>query len=309
MKIPPLIFILFGLIVTSCHFNQQSAVSQNGRVDSTSIKSFTTDSNLNATIDSIKIDSNLINKLKTHLKTYTLYSGADILPRPTHWSDETSFFGVYQFSDSVTGIGLDLNDDTHTYYANLFNSVKVDFPACPSLTTLLHNDTIKDLFFKNDTTRYFYVYCTKGLTTAKIKDVYFNGGPCCGFIAIQLSHIDTVKYGHPVIASKRKINLTYSVNKEFQHDLNVVDSMDEFQSYFRGPDTTYTKQTVNSKEVQIPLSVQFASNDTLFFTYTDNFQPWGDDTEYRSRTVFKHGRKLAVIWWSGGIVSMASECD
>lgn len=220
------------------------------------------------------------------------------------WSRLRDFYSVYRFSKNIYGIGIALPDDTteklsssiflKALYATLTeNPIPVDTLYHFSLyrKTGLH----KILF--SDTTRLFYIYCTKGLTTATISDVYYHQDACVYFMVFNLSHIDTAMFGQPLIASRKKIKLTYSNNKEFQRDLVTYDSL--------------LKARVEYKDTAI-IPFQFAYNDSLFFTYSDDFT-WWKDTTFKcglpGRSIYKIDGKKVSLKWGDYLELIGIPCD
>jgi hypothetical protein len=101
----------------------------------------------------------------------------------------------------------------------------------------------------------FYVYCTKGRVTRRIKDAVFALNECkSNIVVFRFSSIDSLKYGHPIFCSKEKLNLTYNNNPEFDKKLAL---------FVAGIPSNY------SDSMQ---SVTFAYSDSLFYTYSDNFK-------------------------------------
>lgn len=221
-----------------------------------------------------------------------------------HWSNLNDFYSVYRFSKNTYGIGIALPDDTLPNYPNriflkAINNVVNEEPR--AIDTLCHfslfrNNTAFKILF-SDTARFFYVYCTKGLTTAQIYDVYYHKDECVYFILFRLSSIDTGKFGQPLIASQKKINLTYSNNKDFQRDLIKYDSI--------------FKKSEDYKDTSIT-PYQFAYNDSLFFTYSDDFIWWKDMSftcSFPGRSIYKMKNKKVTLYWGDYLELFGIPCD
>ena len=149
----------------------------------------------------------------------------------------------------------------------------------------------------NNINKKFYIYCTKGRVTRKIKDAVFALNECkSNIVVFRFSSIDSLKYGHPIFCSKEKLNLTYNNNQEFDKKLAL---------FVAGIPSDY------SDSMQ---SVTFAYSDSLFYTYSDNFK-WNlteqEDCLFPSRAIFfKPLHTDSISWlWAQGLDLLGIPCD
>ncbi len=315
-----LFFILFAFALSSCNFIMHRQPVDMARIDSVNLAQARRDSI--AAYKQYKQDS-AKKGYRPHFTTY-MFDTSDAIPdsprpdasvaavKPKHWSELQDFWSVYRFGDNLYCIGIQLSDDTTTTVIDsLFHETTFDRPIYDSAnhdhiidTTvaapLQENMAFTSAMLHNDNTRSFYVYCTRGITAARVTRVLYHLDACVYYVAIQLETIDTAKYGMPLIASKDKINLTYGTIPAFQHDL------EEFHSYKYGiVDGDYT--WVNPAVPHL-----FAYNDSLFFTYTDNFNYYNSEDsqgDYPGRMIFINRGKKVSLYSDADVDFFGIGCD
>jgi hypothetical protein len=114
---------------------------------------------------------------------------------------------------------------------------------------------------------------------------------------MKLSTIDTNKYGQPVIASKKRYDLSYQGDPYLQKGVeNYQDVWNKKSDY---------KDSVIAK--------QFASNTTLFFAYSDDFNWFESKNKSKSlfplRMIFRSSGKSAKLEWVNGLDLFGVGCD
>jgi hypothetical protein len=207
------------------------------------------------------------------------------------WSELADFFPIYRFSNNRLGIGIEIEDGGNYALTDNFLIQNKDYEdrIVDTLSPFILKKSYKlaDAIFNNDTTRFFYIYCTKGVTISKIKDVLYNYEECSALLVLELTPINKAKYGEALIASKQLIDLKYTTLNHFQEDLMV---------YGR-----FLKDKSDYKDAIMPM--QFAYNDAYFFVYNDDFN-WQNRTDkkclFPSRQIFKkEGNRVKRIWAQG----------
>jgi hypothetical protein len=210
-----------------------------------------------------------------------------------HWSDASDYYGVYHFAKKITGIGFDDSWPLHSSF-KLDDGVLVDTTGNYSIR---YSKKLSDFVLNNDTSKIFYIYCTRGTTKATIDKVLYGTTDCTDVLILQLSKIDTLQFGQPVIASKKLFDLTYKTNQKFQNGLARYEAIMKKKA-------DYTDS--------IP-SRQFAYNSKLFFAYSDDFE-WFESNEDRkclfpSRTVYRIVGNSAKAEWADDLDLFGIPCD
>jgi hypothetical protein len=143
----------------------------------------------------------------------------------------------------------------------------------------------------------FWVYCTKGIVQRTIKDVVFSLDECkSNIVVFRFEPIDINKYGHPIFCSKIKLPLTFSDNIPL--DKKVAEYVSQLQYDY--------SDSIQPKT--------FAYSDTLFCTYSDNFN-WNNssnsDCLFPSRAIFSKSTQADTIHrqWAYGLDLFGIPCD
>lgn len=133
----------------------------------------------------------------------------------------------------------------------------------------------------------FFIYCTKGIVKRQLKDVLFCANYCQSSIfALRFDHIDTVEYGHPLMASRKNA-------AAFFHE-------DAMQARINSFNDSMVKHIRDYSDT-LPPKI-YARQDSIFFVYYDNFswpQDPGDKQCYfpgRVQYVIREG-KIATKQW------------
>jgi hypothetical protein len=184
-----------------------------------------------------------------------------------NWTSLDKYFQVYAFSDKVMGLTIELGYTTTTQNAiidSIFNRFyKTDtlgnmINACIPIDTngdfKFYRSQYLDDSLLNISEKQFYVYCTKGVVQRTIKDVVFSLDECkSNIVVFRFDPIDTSKYGYPIFCSRIKLPLTFGDNISF--DKKIATYVSQLQYDY--------SDSIQSKT--------FAYSDTLFCTYSDNF--------------------------------------
>lgn len=124
----------------------------------------------------------------------------------------------------------------------------------------------------------FYICCTKNVVKRKISRVLFSANTCnSSFFAFQFDPVDPEKDGHPLLASRRRIESPYA-NPAAEKAIN------RFNDSLIRAGRDYTDS--------LHLHVFAQRDDSLFFIYSDDFH-WAFMQE--DRKCFFPGRYLVVI--------------
>ncbi len=220
------------------------------------------------------------------------------------WSEVDDFFPVYKFSDQLFGIGIEIGNGgnyklidslvkNYNVYSDSFGVIiDTSGPYTVKKSVLLEN-----VFYNNDTTKFFNIICQYGKTKAKITDVFVGMTDCSEVLILKLSPIDTQKFGFPLIAIKKDLDLKYSKDNIFQRKLV------EFNKW--------SNQKADFTDSIIP--VQFAKNDSQFFIYSDDFKWFSRENGYieclyPARSIYTIKDKKVIYEWSAGLDLFGIPC-
>ncbi len=214
------------------------------------------------------------------------------------WSDLNTFFPVYSFTNNCMGIGFEISDDYELIDNILLQNKSEKDSIAPIKTAFILKKSfkLKDAIFKNDTTKFMYIYCTKGVTISQIKDVLYNYEECFSVLILEIMPINKAKFGEPLIASKQFFDLKYENLPAFQADLAVFDQ--------------FLKDKADYKDAIPPK--QFAYNDDYFFSYNDNFNWQNKDDNsclFPTRNIYKKQGNLIKNIWSNSLDLFGIPCD
>jgi hypothetical protein len=223
-----------------------------------------------------------------------------------HWSDLSDYYGVYRFANNITGIGFEtLSGIDKTLLDSLYqrgtsgsDSTEKDVLVDTTGSYSIHySKKLSDLILDNDTAKIFYIYCTRGMTKATIEKVLYGTTDCTSVLILNLSKIDTQQFGQPVIASKKRINVSFKCDQRIQKAVSINEMlMNEKADY---------KDSIRYQ--------QFAYNSQLFFTYSDDFK-WfgakeGSKCLFPSRSAYRISGNSAKIDWSDSLDLFGIPCD
>lgn len=234
-----------------------------------------------------------------------------IITAPIEEKANIPYFSVYQFSDKTTAIvsNFSENPDSLTIFDDIFE--KIDSKDSLSLRIfnyLYDNAQLPDyLNFYDSTPTYrffannelqtkirpllnntYYVYGTKGGRSVSIDRVLFGLEECrTNIFAFTIPEYNISKYGNPLIASEKELDLIYSDNFD-----EIEDKVNE---YYKNLNYDYTDN--------IKYKV-FARSGDMYFVYSDNFE-WKSHFEsgvneclFPSRAIFRleSDGKVKPIW-------------
>lgn len=226
------------------------------------------------------------------------------------WTSHDDYFPVYTFTNNVMGLTVELGYTTATQNA-IVDSIFNSFYKTDSLGNMVNqcipvdtNGSFK--FFKsqylddsllNINSKQFYVYCTKGVVQRTIQDVVFALDECkSNIVVFRFEPIDTHKYGYPIFCSKIQLSLTFGDNSLFDRKVSTYVSQLQYDY----------SDTIQSKT--------FAYSDTLFCTYSDNFN-WNyspnADCLFPSRAIYTKSIQADTIHrqWAYGLDLFGIPCD
>ncbi len=243
-----------------------------------------------ATSDSNTIVNSQINKKQTHT-----------------WTNESEFYGVYQFSEKVIGIGFGIDDSPikQTILDSLYNvglskvGAKGDDKVVDSTGqfNISFSEKLSRVIVQNDISRVFFIYCEKGLTTASIKKVLYISDDCNKYLILQLSDIDEKTFGHPIIASKTKLDLTYKVNAVLQEKLKTYQREAEKKADY--------KDNIQAK--------QFSFDKNRLLAYSDDFlwykKKGASKCLFPARYVLNYSTPVVTVNWMNCLDLFGIPCD
>jgi cell division protein FtsL len=219
------------------------------------------------------------------------------------WSDVDDYYGVYRFSKDITGIGFEIDESTNALLDSLVKNVNPEVDSVNHVIdktgsyNIFYSNKLSKSILENDTSREFFIYCTRGTTKAKIEKVLYGSTDCTAILILKLSKIDTQLFGHPLIASKKRFDLIYKENRNLQNGL-------EKYQYIWDKKSDY-KDSIIAK--------QFASNSKLFLAYSDDFNWFASQNKskclFPSRMVFKLNGKSAKLEWIKDLDLFGIPCD
>lgn len=216
------------------------------------------------------------------------------------WSESEQFYGVYRFTNDIIGIGFDLGSydldgkpksvviDSLYVRSHFMIGNKDELIDSTGSFNISYSKQFSEAVLKNDASRNFYIYGTRGMTEAKIERVLYVAEDCAAVAILQLSKIDTAKFGQPLIASKIRYNFNYQANPVLQLKADAYSAkINKDADYKDG----------------VPL-IQFAHSKEFFLAYADDFR-WFDKKDTASKTLFPHReifkvktQPLKPIWTS-----------
>lgn len=258
----------------------------------------------------IKTDKEVTNsKVLKSINNNIIIDTSEITKNPKkikNWSAINDYYGVYQFSKNITGIGFEIVEGNNMSLLDslikdgISKTDTIDKNMVLDKTgnyNILFSKKLSQSILKNDTSREFFIYCTKGLTKAKIEQVLYGTTDCTSVLILKLSKIDTQVYGYPVIASKKRYNLLYKVNPDFQKGLeNYQNILNKKSDY---------KDSIISK--------QFAFNSNLYLAYSDDFKWFATNNRskclFPSRMVLTIKGKSAKVDWVDDLDLFGIPCD
>lgn len=216
------------------------------------------------------------------------------------WSDVDEFFPVFRFSKEHLGIAIEVYNGGHYPFTDsLFSSFlkRGKIQEEDESFAFKKSKELAEVFFKNDTTTSFFIYCTKGVTRSAITGILYSYSYCETLLMVELAEIDTTKYGQPLIASKQFLDLKYANLPAFQKDLLTANAY-------------WTSQADYQDEI---LPLQFAYNADYFLVYDDDFRWYYDKNSpclFPARRIFKLEKgNRARLRWANGIDLFGIACD
>lgn len=255
----------------------------------------------------IKIKAKQATNVEIHTLNEDIWIDTSQIPKAVRtikkWSDVDDYYGVYRFSKDVTGIGFEIDEGTNSLLDSLVKKIN---PEIDSVNNVLDKTGTYNIFYsnrlsksilENDTSREFVIYCTRGTTKAKIEKVLYGSTDCSGILILKLSKIDTQLFGHPLIASKKRLELIYKENRNLQNGLERYQNIWDKKSDY--------KDSIIAK--------QFAWNSKLFLAYSDDFRWFATQNKskcfFPARMVFKLNGKSAKREWVSGLDLFGIPCD
>ena len=185
---------------------------------------------------------------------------------------DTNFLSVYQFTPSLIAITVDLDAPPghKSELAAIYNKVdKAEAIRFDSINhphnCYLYDSSGEFVFYKNNLleneikkhiSKEYYVYGTKGIQKCDVSEVLFSLNECSSnILTVTLKGFDTLKYGHPMMCSTKKLNLTY---QNYYCDVeNIVNGVVEKEQSYYGDNY---KTNV------------FANYHYFYFTFHDDFK-------------------------------------
>ncbi len=214
------------------------------------------------------------------------------------WLEFSNFFGVYRVKQHIFAIVIarELLDDP---FDALFKSHGLSdiLNAIPDTgTTLFKNQEITEAFLPNGPEKLF-LYCQRGMVKGIVDSVWYSYGECGSSIILKLQAIDTLRLGKPLIASVKKIDMTYAALPGFDNRLR------KYQEWLR------TKVDYPDNAPMIP----FAFNEKYVFTYKDDFN-WFEksrnthELNSAERLIFSVGDTAFRCQWQSSVDLIGIAC-
>ena len=217
------------------------------------------------------------------------------------WTTSNTYFQVYNFSDTVMGMTVELSYTQSSEIAfidSIFDQIVTTdsiryiitqrVNSCIPIDTNGHFRFYRNLKLENkllaDIGKIFFVYCTKGKVQREIKDVVFALDECgSNIVVFRFDKIDINQYGQPMFCSKTKMNLTFENSSDID---NKIEAFHQTQQY------DYADSIK---------SVSYAHLDSLYFAYDDNFnwnKPGDVDNYFPGRAVYvlRKDKKIYRKW-------------
>lgn len=198
---------------------------------------------------------------------------------------------IFTISPNSYGILIELNFNEDNDLNSLYNNIGETL-----LNLALENNTKTDKLKRIDFTGYqklysnpqitnhlkkylskeFQIYCTKGITKTRTKDITFHPSDCqTNYVLIRFEQIDK-KNGEPIFASQQKIELKYGKYNEVKEKYNNKENKIE-------------KDYPDNKHI-----VFFAKSNDYYFGYNDDFERYKNKKEdyYSNLKVYFPYRKI-----------------
>ncbi|MCD2426031.1 hypothetical protein LQ567_24820 [Niabella pedocola] len=234
---------------------------------------------------------------------------------PTFPVEGTDFFAVYTLSPKTTGLVMEIVDNpVPTRADSIFSAIAKKEQLHPSAATPCTSCTIADssgpfLLMKNQTLEkairqqwpgVFYLYGTTGMRKIRYQEVFYALDECItNLIICTIRPEDTTGIGQPLLAASRPLPLSYN------HSYTSIDHRIRQQQALQPGDYSYM-DTVATRT--------FASLDSFYFTYTDNFTiPDLQNAQrfrFPARAVFKRYLPDSLHrYWSNSLDLFGIPCD
>ena len=250
--------------------------------------------------NSKELDSDRINYIKDSIRSDSLYGLFDY----SKWYTISDYFSVYKFSDTIIGIGIEIGDGTHykeidnlinfEFYHNYSTKRKNDLLNYLNLSLKnIENDHFRRSFSEID----FNIICQKGIARAKAIDAFIASGECNGMFIIRLTNIDFEKFGEPLIASKKRINLNQAGN--LKYDKLLIEN--------------YKNEIKNADYFDTIPPKYIGESEGLIFAYSDDFKWYLGESKsnvfFPERIIFKQKNNSLERVWSNCLDLFGIPCD
>ena len=181
--------------------------------------------------------SNFIKQLLISL-LLILFSFGNVKGQSDDWTLQNDYFPVYTFSEKTEGLTVRItythpteNSIVESAFNELSHTDSLEVSILPKVKSCIPVDTNGVFkFYRNlklektlldGIDKSFFVYCTKGKVERSINDVVFSLDECrSNFIVFRFNKIDTIKYGHPILCTRKKLPLKFinspSICKEIE---------------------------------------------------------------------------------------------
>lgn len=196
-----------------------------------------------------------------------------------------SIFSVFKVSPKSFGIFIELEfnqkNELNKLYSKMGESLlnlAIDKKFDKSNLILMDSSGYQSLYsnpkITNSLSKYinknFNLYCTKGITKSKIKDITFHLSDCQTNYVILRFHPISDTLGYPVFAMEKKIDLKYGKFEELKTKYNSVENKED-------------KDYPDNKHVTL-----FARKDNYYFGYRDDFKRYENknDDYYENLKVY-----------------------
>ncbi|MBO9594905.1 MAG: hypothetical protein J7599_18520 [Niabella sp.] len=227
----------------------------------------------------------------------------------------TDFFAVYTVSPKTTGLVMEIIDPPVPTPADSIFSVVAKkehlhpYAATPCTACAVADSSGPFLLMKNQTLEKairqqwpgaFYLYGTTGMRKIRYQEVFYALDECItNLIICTIRPEDTTGIGQPLLAASRPLPLSYN------HSYTSIDNRIRQQRALQPGDYQHL-DTVETRT--------FASLDSFYFTYTDNFTIPDLQNEQRfrfpARAVFKRYLPDSLhCYWSNSLDLFGIPCD
>lgn len=225
------------------------------------------------------------------------------------------FYPVYELSKRTTAVVINFADtDEWTIFDSIFHQISLtdslDYSLLESPKKCYYFDTtgvyklLKSEKLEKEIKKHFeeeiYIYGTKGVIKAKIRNVLFGLHDCrTNIFALCIDNIDQSTIGHPVIGSKQLFNLKF--DEQYETIENSIQKM-------------YANEISDYDYLDSTATKVFAHTDFFYFSYSDDFL-WGQNSAlsnclFPSRAIFvlKQDGSLKS-YWADGLDLFGIPCD